>query len=200
VPAERLRRAALLFGVALVCLLAAPAAAHTALAASSPERGGTVPDTTGEVVLTFTGELQPGLSVVAVTGPDGADRASGPPQQQGAELVQPVRAPLPAGRHTLAYRVVAADGHPLTGSVEFSVTADPASTPPAPAGWDATTGGSAPSDEAVPSAEPVPSGGVASPGGAADGPSPATVTALAAGGLALAGVAGLTVLARRRRG
>jgi copper resistance protein C len=84
----------------------------------TPADGSTVADAR-EVRLAFSGELREGLSALVVTGPDGTDVADGPPTSSGGTVVQPLRGPLPDGRWTVAYRVVAADGHPVTGTSTF---------------------------------------------------------------------------------
>jgi hypothetical protein len=120
--------------LAVLLLRASPAAAHTELTASTPSPGAVVASTTAEVVLTFSGRVQGDFSTVAVTGPDGADRARGPLAVRGGRVVQGLDAPLAAGAWTVAYRVIAADGHPVTGTVPFTVAAaaQAPSTPPAP--------------------------------------------------------------------
>ena len=114
----------------------APAAAHTSLAASTPAAGAVVHPETGAVEMVFSGAVQPALSTVVVTGPDGADVSSGSPSATGPRLVQPVTAPLAPGSWTVSYRVMAADGHPVTGSLTFQVRADvePAAVQEVPTG------------------------------------------------------------------
>jgi hypothetical protein len=147
------------------------------------------------VSLSFSGRVQAELSTVVVTGPDGADHARGPVVVRGAEVVQPLAGPLPAGDWTLLYRVVAADGHPLTGAVPFTVDAGtPTGTPPG-----AASAMPLPSGPAVPSTSaPAPaSPGQGSPAAAADVGSSwlppllggALAVAVVGGGVALGGLA-----------
>jgi copper resistance protein C len=129
------RRRLLALALLLLVLLASPASAHTSLVGSVPAAGSAVESVT-EVVLVFDDGVQPDLSTVAVTGPDGVDRSSGAPVlRQGNQLVQGLDAPLGDGRWTVAYRVVARDGHPVAGSHDFQVTVTSAAAvtpPPAP--------------------------------------------------------------------
>ena len=98
---------------------AAPALAHTALAARS--RDGevltTAPDT---VSLTFTEPVQAEFTQVAVT--DGKRPSlviAGETTVDGPLVQQPVS--LTAnGTYTVAYRIVSADGHPVSGQLSFS--------------------------------------------------------------------------------
>jgi methionine-rich copper-binding protein CopC len=190
-------------------LLAGPASAHTRLSGAAPAAGSTV-EPVAEVVLDFTDEVQPDLSTVAVTGPDGADRSSGAPVlQDGTRVVQALAAPLAAGRWTVAYRVVARDGHPVVGSHVFDVTA-PAVTPepaPEPSGAaevpEPSAPGSQPSEQ--PSGQPSPgttplagSGSDRGSDGGSGGDGLPLVP-VAAAGLALAGLTGLLVARGGRR-
>ena len=45
-------------------------------------------------------------------------------------MTQALAADLPAGEHTVTYRVVSTDGHPVSGTVTFTTTAAPASASP----------------------------------------------------------------------
>ena len=105
---------------------AAPAWAHTRLVSSTPSQGVPAP-APGQVLLAFSETVQPGLSSVSVTGPDGEEHAAGSPSRagDGTSVVQAMRSPLPAGSYRVAYRVLAADGHPVTGSFEITAVAAP---------------------------------------------------------------------------
>lgn len=124
----------LLLALASVVLSAAPARAHTALVSSTPASSAVVDDRLTSVQLQFDQPLSPRAAQVVVTGPDGSDVADGPASVSGATVTQPVR-PLPvAGEHRLAFRVLAEDGHPVTGSTSFSAVLTVASPSPAVAG------------------------------------------------------------------
>ena len=117
-------------------LTALPAQAHTRLEGSSPAAGAVVPTGTDTVVLEFSGAVRAELSTVVVNGPGGASGTRGPVVVQDGRVTQPLAAPLAAGAWTVAYRVVAADGHPITGSLDLQV----AGSAGAPTGTDATLG------------------------------------------------------------
>jgi copper resistance protein C len=104
----------------VVAAMVAPAAlAHAQLLSSDPADGATLA-TTDQVVLTFNEEVNPDFVQIVVTGPEGSltlDQAV----VEGAVVTQPMT-PLSAGVHTLTYRVVSADGHPVSGAVGFTLT------------------------------------------------------------------------------
>jgi methionine-rich copper-binding protein CopC len=105
--------------VAAVAVPATPAWAHARLARASPADGATVTGTPRQVQLVFDAPVQPGFATVAVTAPGGAQVQRGDPQIRGAAVVQPLRPAPMAGRYTVAYRVVSADGHPVTRELTF---------------------------------------------------------------------------------
>lgn len=110
--------AAVLLGAFAPLLAAAPAAAHAGLTGSTPEDGAVLAAPPAEVRLTFSEAVREPAYVV-VTAPDGT-RSPGEAVVEGADAVQE----LPeggAGGWTIAYRVVSADGHPITGELSFTV-------------------------------------------------------------------------------
>lgn len=151
------RAAAPALAAALVLTAAAPASAHTSLSASTPAAG-TAVAAPREVALSFSGPVLERLAAVSVRGADGRERSRGGPVLRGrATLVQPLDPPLTPGRWQVAYRVVAADGHPLTGRVAFSVVAAPGAAtstpaPPALAGDGPARPAGQPADDGAPTA------------------------------------------------
>ena len=181
--------AAALLGTAVA---AAPAWAHTRLVSSTPSAGASA-EAPGEVVLVFDDPVQPALSALSVTGADGREQAAGTPAAvgDGSTVSQALRAPLEPGTYRVAYRVLAADGHPITGAYEFTAAASAAPTAEPAAATPPTTPSPAPTPE--PTTGPV-DRAVAERD--QDGGMP--VLPLAVGGLVVAGTAGL--LARRLGG
>ncbi|MFJ2784772.1 MULTISPECIES: copper resistance protein CopC [unclassified Streptomyces] len=205
--------------------LAAPlAAAHTGLENSSPERNTSLGAPPDQVVLTFTDPMAQKYAQVAVTAADGTTAALGAPRVSGREVSLALRPDALAGRYTVGYRVVSADGHPVSGSYTFTVEASrqtqqarptrpprpekPTSpTRPTPLTRPTTTaaGPSAagPSAAGTETSAPTDSGsptGTAASGRPApgQGSSPGTPAVLAGAGL-LALVCALGVFAARRR-
>ena len=75
------------------------------------------------VSLTFNEPMQAGFATLTVIGPDGNAYQAGDVTADGGTVEIGV-APLgPAGRYEIGYRVVSEDGHPVTGSVAFTLTA-----------------------------------------------------------------------------
>ncbi len=115
-------------GAALL-LGASPALAHDGLIGTSPATAATVAAGPDVIELQFTGEPLPLGTLVAVTGPDGAPVSDGPAEIEGTTVVQPLAADLPAGAYRVDWRSTSSDGHPLSGTFDFTVTAG--STPAA---------------------------------------------------------------------
>lgn len=124
----------------LAVLTAAPAWAHTRLVSSTPSQGGSA-EAPAEVVLVFSEPVQPGLSAMSVRGADGEEQVSGSPSEGGddASVSQALRAPLEPGTYTVAYRVLAGDGHPVTGSFEITAVAPAGAAPAVPVSSPAPT-------------------------------------------------------------
>lgn len=113
---------------------APPAAAHNVLISSDPADGDRLDTPPEEVTLTFDQPVQDaGTNEVAVTGPDGGAWAEGTVTIDGAEATAPLRPLGPAGEYVIGFRVLSADGHPVTDEIRFTLTE------PGPAAGD--TGG-----------------------------------------------------------
>ncbi len=116
-----------------------PAQAHTSLLSSDPSDGARLDAAPQQIVLTFTESLnEPSEASVVVDGTthDATVQIDGP-----RLLVEP-SGEQPDGAYEINYRVVSADGHPITGTLAFTVgdVAAPAdnTTDPAPAAGDGT--------------------------------------------------------------
>lgn len=107
--------------LAVLTVTAPQAAAHTELDSSSPGANATLSGLPPRVTLTFSDEMTQKYAKVALTGPDGKSAGTGDPQVQGKSVSLPVDVRSPAGRYTVGYRVVSADGHPVSGSYTFTV-------------------------------------------------------------------------------
>lgn len=116
----------------------APAAsAHTDLTSSTPADGATLDTLPSSIGLTFSDDMSQEYAKVALTAPDGTPAAAGEPQVDGKSASLAVKPGLPSGKYTVGYRVVSADGHPVSGSYSFTVLAaapaTPSPTPSSPA-------------------------------------------------------------------
>jgi methionine-rich copper-binding protein CopC len=110
------------FGAGLLVASAAPAAAHTALKASSPKDGGKIAVAPSRLLMEFTEPILGVGSQVVVRGPDGTDYRSGAAQIVDNKLTLPLKPLGPAGAYRVTFRVVAADGHSLTSGMRFTLT------------------------------------------------------------------------------
>jgi copper resistance protein C len=139
-----------LAGLALL-LGATPALAHTRLQSSDPADGASLDTAPQHVALTFNEEMTPGFSTLTVVGPDGTHYETG---EVGAEAgtVSVAVLPLgPAGQYKIGYRVVSADGHPVSGELSFTLTTH----------GPATTAAAAPAAPAPSAAPPAPAAAAA---------------------------------------
>jgi methionine-rich copper-binding protein CopC len=129
-----------LCGLALL-LGAGPALAHTRLESSDPADGASLATTPERVSLTFNETMQPGFTTLTVVGPDQAHYETGDVTADGDTVSIAVRPLGPAGGYQIGYRVVSEDGHPVSGSVGFTLTT---AGPGGAAANPATTGAAAP--------------------------------------------------------
>lgn len=167
--------------VAIASVVSAPPAfAHAALISSDPPDGARLDAPPPQVTLTFNQDIEPQFAAVTVNGPDGTAYADGDVRVDGPNAIVDVTPLGPAAAYVIAYRVISADGHPISGQLTFELTeAAPAVTSSAPA--------VAPSTSATPAAAPATSD---------DGGFPAWIAIAVAA--VLAGLA--LVMVRRARG
>lgn len=133
IPSAGLRFLALL-AIILAGLLtvlvgtSSPAFAHAALVASQPSDGAVLPMVPASFDLRFSEAVSPlALRLVA---PDGTASVLGGAELRDGRLVIPAPAGLSEGTHVLSWRVVSEDGHPVGGSVVFSIGAPSAGGAP----------------------------------------------------------------------
>jgi methionine-rich copper-binding protein CopC len=183
--------------LALTILAAPGATAHDYLVGSTPEQGATVPTSPSEVVLEFNTSIGQQFAQVAVVGPDGTPYQDGDPVVDGARVTQAVDG-LPDGDITVSYRVVSSDGHPIGGTVPFTIAttaetgaSDQGTGETSPASEVGTTGTDTSAETTDSTTAPA---STASADTAVD-----PLVWLAAGALALALAVVATVLTRRRR-
>jgi methionine-rich copper-binding protein CopC len=102
---------------ALMGLGATPASAHAHLVRAVPGDGATVTTAPARVRLVFDENMR-APAALAVTGPSGARVDQG--QAQVLDNTASVRVEVrTAGRYTVAFRVVSADGHPVSEQTSF---------------------------------------------------------------------------------
>ncbi len=161
------------------------ASAHTALSSSDPAEDATVTAPPAAIVLTFNEHISPQFANVVLSSADGRNWISGSPQVQGQRLTAAVGPDRPGnGVYTVGYRVVSADGHPVTGSYSFIIAG--VSDGPRPT---STSAAAAPSTAAPPPSTAAP----------ATSDTKTTVITAGAAGLALGGVIAFWQSRRNRR-
>ena len=110
---------AAVLGLLVVLLGAGPASAHAALTGTDPEDGARLQTLPASIEFEFNENV--GNVNVAVTAPDGTpvkvSDVKGVDSTASASLADPGQ----RGTYTASYRVVSADGHPVAGSVKFTV-------------------------------------------------------------------------------
>lgn len=117
----------MLLGPLLVLFLlggTGPASAHAALRATDPEDGAVLKSAPRHVTLTFTESVGLLEDSFRVLDPDGRRLRTGEPThaQGGGETARvTLPAKLSQGTYTVAWRVVSADSHPVSGAFTFSV-------------------------------------------------------------------------------
>lgn len=129
------------------------ALAHNSLASSMPADGETVTAPPADTVLTFDKDVPLDTLTVTLTDPGGV-RTQLQGSRHGSSASE-VLTPLPAlvdGTYSLRWRLVGADGHAITGRVQFTV-AVPAAMP-AP-GIESPSPGTMPPDTAGSAADPT---------------------------------------------
>lgn len=190
-----LARSAALVGVVVALATAAPtASAHNYVVGTDPEQGAAVAGPVTDVSVTFDDvllDMGGDSTVVDVTGPDGRHYATACPDLAGEVVSAPV-ALGGAGEYTVAWRVVSADGHPVSG--DFTFEHDP------PPGTDEAAGTAAPVCGTDGGPGTSASDGTAAADEAGAAPSAATLVAVALGTALLGGVVVLLVVRAGRAG
>lgn len=125
-------------GLLLLVLLLAPtaAAAHSNSVETKPEQGANLETLPAEASVTFN--EPPQTASVVLKSPDGTVHKL-KTTVAGSTITVQLPADGPRGAYTLSYRVVSADGHPVSGSVRFTVTTGPTAATPTKAPTKAPT-------------------------------------------------------------
>ncbi|MFD0316057.1 copper resistance CopC/CopD family protein [Streptomyces flavalbus] len=124
--APRVRPLVLLFLAVVGVLLAAarPASAHAALTGSDPRQGAVVDTAPAQIALTFSETVSLSDDSLRVLGPKGERADTGEAGNIGGTTYSVrLHSGLPDGTYTVAYQVVSADSHPVSGAFTFSIGA-----------------------------------------------------------------------------
>lgn len=106
---------------------ARPALAHNVLVSSDPANETTLQTAPTSVSFTFDQPIQNFDPALKVFGPNGNDFTTAAPTIAGNTISAPI-ADGPAGHYRAVYRIVSADGHPVTGQIIFTLAASAAGT------------------------------------------------------------------------
>ncbi len=132
---------AFLFAGAAVLATAAPAAAHNALISSDPKDKTSLEAGPSTVTLTFDQDVQGGkdINTISVVDADGGHyEVAGDPTIKDNTVSTKVNALGKAGQYKIGYRILSADGHPVSGELTFTLTKDGTGTPTTPANANAS--------------------------------------------------------------
>ncbi len=142
----------------LSVLMAPTGSAHADLQVSTPEDGESLRVAPEKIRLTFSEELFEELVEISILDAAGdlystIEVEQTPPP--GTDVIFPWPPQAPPGEYSIAYRVVSADGHPVTGTISFSYAA----TTPEPSSSDSTPS----AQSSTPASSPTASAPSASP-------------------------------------
>lgn len=112
-----------LVAVAVAVFGAGTAFAHNILVHSDPAKGASLSTGPARVTLTFDLPVQNVYSAVSVVGPDKLHYEAAASQVSGNSVSVDVSPLGPAGVYTVGYRIVSEDGHPVGGSITFTLSA-----------------------------------------------------------------------------
>lgn len=107
--------------VVVPLLTGSPVSAHTKLVESSPPAKSTLAGLPKKIDLQFSENIKKGAAVV-LTAPRARRIELGEIKVDGKRVSVPVEGKAQGdGGYTIAYRVISADGHPVSGRVDFNV-------------------------------------------------------------------------------
>ena len=126
-PATRPASLLALCGALLLAALLAlpvPAQAHDTLLSSDPEDGASLETSPEEITLTYSADILEVSPLVRISDENGDELAEIVPTVEGPVATATLEEPLPAGIHTVQWRVVSSDGHPIEGTFTLTVEQD----------------------------------------------------------------------------
>jgi methionine-rich copper-binding protein CopC len=111
-----------LLGLALLVSVSGPASAHAALVGSDPVDGSSLAAAPTTISFTFNENVAK-PAYVAIAAPDGSQVAVTDVRAIDKSVTATLEDVDQRGTYSASYRVVSADGHPVTGTVTYDVTA-----------------------------------------------------------------------------
>jgi copper transport protein len=107
--------------VLFALLFSSPAAAHAELVTITPANGAQLTKPPTEVKMTFTESVNLLVGGIRLVDGAGATVPTSDPTVDGHTVTWPMPADLPEGAYVVTWRVVSADGHPVSGASSFGV-------------------------------------------------------------------------------
>lgn len=98
------------------------ALAHNVLVGSDPADGSKLDAGPSKITLRFDLPVQDGFNTVTLIGPDGSHFEDGAAQVNGSDVTINAGPLGAAGLYRVGYRIVSDDGHPVSGSISFTLT------------------------------------------------------------------------------
>ncbi|MDK6274741.1 copper resistance protein CopC [Pseudoglutamicibacter cumminsii] len=112
---------------------ASPAQAHDRLVKSTPSSEAALDQSPGNITLEFSGRPMDLGTMIMVVDAEQKNYAEGlDPELKDFKVTQPLTEDLPDGNYEVRWRVVSEDGHPISGTIPFSV-GDVTNAPKVPA-------------------------------------------------------------------
>ncbi|MFG1921321.1 copper resistance CopC/CopD family protein [Cryptosporangium sp. NPDC048952] len=111
-----------LFALLAIGFGASPAQAHAALEGTDPPTGSIVDPAPTVVTMNFSERVTPVKGRIKIIAPDGSNVVQGEPTtvNGGARVRIPLKSDLADGTYLVSYRIISADGHPVSGGYTFS--------------------------------------------------------------------------------
>jgi methionine-rich copper-binding protein CopC len=120
-PRSRPLVAGLAVAVVALCATAVPASAHDKLISSDPASDQRLAEAPAEVSLTFSADVLDMGAAVVVSDAAGTEWVSAAPTVDGPDVTAVLDPGMPDAGYEIRWRVVSADGHPISGVVPFTV-------------------------------------------------------------------------------
>jgi len=123
---------ALVAMVTALLMVGGPASAHDQLVSSTPAPAERLDAAPQEIVLQFSEDVLTLGAVVLVADAEESNWAAAEPTLDGTTVRVPVRSGMPDAGYEIRWRVVSADGHPISGLIPFTIGNGEAFTSVAP--------------------------------------------------------------------
>lgn len=133
---------------AMMLLAPTPAHGHDTLLSSDPADGAALDASPEQITLTYSADVLEVSPVVQVSENGQGEPVVLDPVIDGPTVTAEITDPLPAGTHTVQWRVVSSDGHPIEGSFTFTVEGEAGAADGGESGADEPTESVVESEEA----------------------------------------------------